>query len=472
MTADRKLPMTHYEQPTGVEYNAMNTGSQQQRKRKIPNQLTENISRKYVDINVTTIDSMNTTKNIERPEAGDSLSSTEDGREKMEKQLNKYEDLRQVMNNMATLIVKYIPMNGSINDSNGDSSETYSEVSPLSKQNETENIISRMWNPSIKGKGTADYTGGSLEGKRIEKQETKKGATIPSWMSVVFKPPSCMLIDESDAKIAAYIFAADYVASLPGDEVLMKSQSMMGKRSTLKTLMPTSHVHHDVMNMLVCKLTEEEQLLDSISTAWFMPTMFAEYALKTYSTPESVMEQFKGPFMGKVEFVTKIFVPIQDKSIHWYLLVIDIDEQMLILLDSHPCDLRREWRRIQVRKVALFLQEMLMDQSFYDFSDTEKPDIVGFTLIEPNGIGQELHASNDSGVWVATWMMDYDWDDDYDKISEWTIRKITTASRMRLAIDLVRHDYNEMRDIIMKRANKHWNSYDKHRETIMKAIFG
>ncbi|KAJ1414969.1 hypothetical protein SESBI_18481 [Sesbania bispinosa] len=215
-------------------------------------------------------------------------------------------------------------------------------------------------------------------------------------MPVVFKPPKCMLIDEMDAKIAAYIFAADYVTSLPGDEVLIKSKWTMGKRSSLKTLMPTRHLHHDVLNMLVCKLTEEEQILDTTSTAWFLPTMFAEYALHSDS-PQAVMEQYQ---------------------------------------------------------------------------DIEKPDIAGFTLIELNGIGQELPVSNDSGVWVATCMMDYDWDDEYDKISERTIRKITTASRMRLAIDLVKHNYNKLRDNVINRAKKNWKNSERHRETIMKAIFG
>ncbi|KAJ1421090.1 Ulp1 protease family, C-terminal catalytic domain [Sesbania bispinosa] len=276
-------------------------------------------------------------------------------------------------------------MTGSIEDLDGESTDTSNAESPLTKGNETEHIMSRLCNPCGEG--------GSKQGKK-QGTEGIKGVTIPRWMPMVFRPPKCMLIDEMDAKIAAYIFAADYVASLPG--------------SSLKTLMPTRHLHHDVLNMLVCKLTEEEQILDTTSIAWFLPTMFA-----------AVMEQYQGPFMGKVEFVTKIFVPIQDESIHWYLLVIDIDEQKLILLDSHPCHLRREWRRIQ----AIFLQEMLTDRSFYDFSDTKKPDIAGYRIIEPNGIDQELLESNDSGVWVATCMMDYDWDDEYDKISERTIRK-------------------------------------------------
>ncbi|KAJ1431409.1 Ulp1 protease family, C-terminal catalytic domain, partial [Sesbania bispinosa] len=198
-----------------------------------------------------------------------------------------------------------------------------------------------------------------------------------------------------------------------------------------------------VLNLLVCNLTEEEHYLDgSTSTAWFLPTMFA------------------------------IFVLINDENIHWFHLVIDMDKNNLILLDSNQSDFRREMRRIQVRKVALFLKEMLMDRSFYDFSTTAKPDIAGYSLIEPDRIGKQLPASNGSGIWVANWMKDYDWDDEYDQLNVRTLLRITTACRMRLAIDLVLHECNEMRDDVIKRAKKNWNAIQRHRDKIMKYIFG
>ncbi|KAJ1430536.1 Ulp1 protease family, C-terminal catalytic domain [Sesbania bispinosa] len=154
------------------------------------------------------------------------------------------------------------------------------------------------------------------------------------------------------------------------DEVLIKLQRMVGKRSSLKTLMPTKHVHRD------------------------------QYALDNETSPDTVMEMYQGIFMGKVEFVRKIFVPISDESVHWYLLVIDIDKSKPILLDSLQTDSRRERRKIQVRKV------------------------------------------------------------------------ITTTSRMRLAIDLVLNEYNELRVDVIKRAGKTWKGFQQHRENIMKAIFG
>ncbi|KAJ1421991.1 hypothetical protein SESBI_13319 [Sesbania bispinosa] len=137
--------------------------------------------------------------------------------------------------------------------------------------------------------------------------------------------------------------------------------------------------------MIVCNLTKEEHYLDgSTSTAWFLPTMFAQYALDNETSADAVMEMYQGIFMGKVEFVRKIFVSISDKYVH----------------------------------------------------------------------------RNDNGNWVANWMKDYDWDDEYDKISvNFTKSKNKFSFRMRLAIDLVLNGYNELRDDVIKRVEKTWKGF-------------
>ncbi|KAJ1411930.1 hypothetical protein SESBI_20770 [Sesbania bispinosa] len=150
-----------------------------------------------------------------------------------------------------------------------------------------------------------------------------------------------------EAKIAAFIFSSDDVDHLPGNELLITSSWVRGDRATLKTFMPTKHLHGKVIDMVVCRLTYNEQLLTSDSINWFLPTMFAKYALDTQTEPEIVIKLFKGQFMSQVELVHK----------------------------------------------ALFIQEMLMDSSFYEISNAEKPEVAGFTLVEPSRIAQELPGS-------------------------------------------------------------------------------
>ncbi|KAJ1412292.1 Ulp1 protease family, C-terminal catalytic domain [Sesbania bispinosa] len=488
----------HNERHSPEHLNAMISGTRQNRKRLRVNEITLSSSSKEKS-------------NAKFSHEGDSFSSNQNGRQQnnenrklgkrslphfkvMEyhkKAMKDVGQLRYFVENMTTLMVKNKPMTDSPHALDGHSFVKSNEASPmicaLTKGKETEEIMSRLCHPSerplevgrsIKGKGNSNKEGGTLQGKKIAKEGTKKGASIPRVSYITLSYKQVLL-----------------------DEVLIKSQKMVGKRASLKTLMPNKHLHHDVLNLLVCNLTEEKHYLDgSTSTHWFLPTMFAQYALDSLTPANTAMELYQGTFMGKVEFVRKIFVPINDEAIHWFLLVIDMDKNNLILLDSNQSDLRRERRRFQVRKVvnwsfslsifksfsmviknrsneymnpqALFLQEMMMEPSFYNFSHTVKPDVAGFTLIEPNGIGQELPASNDSGIWVANWMEDYDWDDEYNQHNVETLQRITIASRMRLAIDLVLHEYNEMRDDVIKRATKNWKAFQQRRDTIFKSIFG
>ncbi|KAJ1388749.1 Ulp1 protease family, C-terminal catalytic domain [Sesbania bispinosa] len=324
--------------------------------------------------------------------------------------LNEVKKIKKAVNNLTMMMVNYMPIIGSSQTPTGLPLLISNQPSPKRCSSDERQTKSE---PCFKLIDTAPKQG-SKDG--LDKRTTS-GANIPMWMPVVFRPPKTMLVDELEAKVTTFIFSSDHVHHLPGNEILIRSKWVLGDRETLKTLMPTKHLHPKVIDMIVCRLTYNEKMLTSQSICWFLPTMFAKYALETETNPETVIKLFKGNFMSTVEHAHKIFVPIHDGCNHWYLLVVDMEQQKLILLDSNRSSNRREWRRLQARKLALFIQEMLMDNSFYEISNAEKPEVAGFTLVEPKGIAQELPQTNDSGVWVATWMIDHDCDDEYDKLS-------------------------------------------------------
>ncbi|KAJ1384810.1 Ulp1 protease family, C-terminal catalytic domain, partial [Sesbania bispinosa] len=172
------------------------------------------------------------------------------------------------------------------------------------------------------------------------------------------------------------------------------------------------------------------------------------------SIGDSALENYKKMFMGKIDLIRKIFVPINDQNSHWYLMVIDMNKRQLVLLDSLPCAKRREWRRRHVKKVAMYVEEMILDHTFYDISISTYPVISEFELIEPQGIAEQTPASNDCGVWVCQWMTSYIVDDDYESIN------VTPASRMRISIDLVLHLYNKLRREVITSA---FNAWDEQR---------
>ncbi|KAJ1430365.1 Ulp1 protease family, C-terminal catalytic domain [Sesbania bispinosa] len=147
------------------------------------------------------------------------------------------------------------------------------------------------------------------------------------------------------------------------------------------------------------------------------------------------MEYYQEDYMGKVEDLSKIFIPMNDDNMHWYLLVVDIRKEHLILLDSMPCAMRDEWRSMDVTKVAKFIEGMLVDDSFY---------------------------KNDCGVWVARWMVECGWTDDYNTIL------VNNTTRMRTAIELVLNPYNEIKEAVQDRAVKYLKSNEEYRRSLVK----
>ncbi|KAJ1411931.1 Ulp1 protease family, C-terminal catalytic domain [Sesbania bispinosa] len=247
------------------------------------------------------------------------------------------------------------------------------------------------------------------------------GVEIPFWYPVSYRVPANMVLDDLEASIAAYIFWVNNEDPTgQGDEVLIKSSWGEGKRFMLNCLNPGGRVNSKVLNQLAARLTAIEKSMGTYFTAWFLPTTFA------------------------------IFVPINDDNDHWYLMVVDMFEKRLTILDSFPTEERREWRRRHVKKLALCPEEILDDHSFYETHITSKPLISDFALHEPDNLPKQDPYSNDCGIWVALWMSHCIWNTDYDKIN------VKEETRMRIAIDLVLHKYNNIKEGIVSKASDNW----------------
>ncbi|CAH9115910.1 unnamed protein product [Cuscuta epithymum] len=179
---------------------------------------------------------------------------------------------------------------------------------------------------------------------------TSTGFVIPKWVPISFTPPADMTMDEIDVALLSYIFMRDENNDY-GSEVLISTRYGDGDRKTLNTLMPKAWIDQEVLNLLACKLTYEDIHFAPFSTMWFLPTMFSQYVLDWDYEPEILKGFYQRDFMGKVDCLRKIFIPINDQNVHWYLLIVAFDKRMLILLDSYPSEGRREHRRHSVTKL-------------------------------------------------------------------------------------------------------------------------
>ncbi|CAK8568407.1 unnamed protein product [Lathyrus sativus] len=100
--------------------------------------------------------------------------------------------------------------------------------------------------------------------------------------------------------------------------------------------------------------------------------------------------------------------------------------------------------------MAIYMEDLLLDSSFYANGATHKPIISEFRLVIPNDLGKQTCDSNDCGVWVIKWMEHIR--EDVDKID------VDDGTRLRIALDLTMNSYNKLNDLILERA---WEKINK-----------
>ncbi|KAJ1377211.1 Ulp1 protease family, C-terminal catalytic domain [Sesbania bispinosa] len=293
-----------------------------------------------------------------------------------------------------------------------------------------------------------------FRGKQIDKEPESMhhgslASKIPKWMPVSFKPPQGMWITNTEEEVAAYIFMSTEI--LEGKEILVRSKYGgkfgIGDRRSLQTLMPSHYVSNEVISMVVCMMTNYTNVMSDYAFCWYLPPKFTQQALALKATPNTLAHRYRTSFMGYVDLISKIFLPVNDEDLHWYLVVIDMEDEKLILLDSNPYPERRELRLLQARKLAICFQEILMDRTFYELRTTECPRISEFPMEEPKGLFQHPSSYNDCGVMVAKWMMHSKDQKTYDQIT------LSGKSRMRLALDLILDTHNNIKDEVVNISN-------------------
>ncbi|GAU51314.1 hypothetical protein TSUD_412740 [Trifolium subterraneum] len=267
---------------------------------------------------------------------------------------------------------------------------------------------------------------------------------IPIWMPMTFRPIEAIDLSNFCAYIAAYIFKPD-PKDLFGDEVLIQSTTnVVGDRKALKLLMPRCHLDEKIINLVVARQNWLMSTIGKTRSIWYMPTDFARYALEEHKDADHVRELYQVDYMTARPVVSRMFIPMTDQGNHWYLLVVDFIRRTLIWLDSLNCP-------------AIFLEEILMHESFSEDLTPFCPEriISNFAVHQPKYIDQQRSESNDSGVWVSKWMIECSYRIDWPNV------RANTASRMRLAINLVKSGNNVLKEDVLAKADQNWKDVAK-----------
>ncbi|GAU51656.1 hypothetical protein TSUD_414770 [Trifolium subterraneum] len=219
-----------------------------------------------------------------------------------------------------------------------------------------------------------------------------------------------------------------------------------------------------IINIVVARQNWFMKTIGRPNSVWYMPTEFAQYALEAHKDADDVRQIYQAKYMTPAEHVSRMFIPMNDQGNHWYLMVVDFVKKKLVWLDSLRCATRDHPRRRGILRMAIFVEEILMYESY----GTDVPAfnqermVSAFSLYQPRHIQQQRPGSNDCGVWISKWMIECPLRSEYGYIT------VNTATRMKLAIHLVKAANNELYNDVLAKAAKNWTVEEKKRNKLVK----
>ncbi|KAL4293300.1 hypothetical protein AHAS_Ahas18G0114300 [Arachis hypogaea] len=242
------------------------------------------------------------------------------------------------------------------------------------------------------------------------------------------RPQHDMNLSPVELAVAAYVFCRDLP---PGYELLVDVSDCITNKAALMTLVPRADVVDDVLNVVVRMLTR-----NSKQTQWFLPTSIMQAALEGRMLTSGTTTSLRNNYMRcKVDRVTRIHQPMWCDG-HWYLMIIDVPRMKLIYLDSLRDPAQAEARNITMMRVALYLGGLTLGQSWLSGNCSVRPRFSMFDFEDPELPQQDRK-------------LDHLWED-------YSVQNVSTATRMRLAVDLVMKSHNEMAGDIVHKAVAHW----------------
>ncbi|QHO37263.1 uncharacterized protein [Arachis hypogaea] len=226
--------------------------------------------------------------------------------------------------------------------------------------------------------GERPYVDLAVQG--FDPNQAEVGDKIPKNTVFTFYPRKEMRLAGTDLTVAAYIFGM----GKDKRKILVSDLHCFGDREAFQTLVPGRRIVDDIIILVATMLTYNSGRL-----IWYLPPTFAQLACGRGHFHGGTAKWIRDKYMANIDEVLKIYVPIWHDD-HWFLLVIDMLAKQLLYLDSTRSAKQRDSHVLQIKKVALFLEEIVLDESWYACKRHKRPTISEFKLVEPEVNQQEV----------------------------------------------------------------------------------
>ncbi|KAF1884588.1 hypothetical protein Lal_00028469 [Lupinus albus] len=228
-----------------------------------------------------------------------------------------------------------------------------------------------------------------------------KGHTIPKEVKSCFKPSPIMDLTWEESRISAYIFNEQ----LDLDEDLFMIGDETGSRREFLSL-ATGRDINDKVEVLLGKC--EEHIITSYSNFWMPPSQELKY----------------------------IYVSMVEDNVHWYLMVVDIDDYAIYKLDTWDMKTFRQRRHSDMLKMLYAsIFDRVLNQPHYEMKMKYFPKNF-----------------RNSATWVIQWL------EMEDSFMSTVIGELHDETvRMKTAMKLVMHDMNKMKKEVKTQSTLMWS---------------
>ncbi|WJX55904.1 hypothetical protein P8452_41621 [Trifolium repens] len=258
-------------------------------------------------------------------------------------------------------------------------------------------------------------------------------STLPKFVKCKFRPTSDMKLSLNEIKMCAYIFRDD-----------------LEVRSDFQSLIPGGYVSKSILRMMSARVTWNQKHSRN-PNMWCLPPAFASDVLMGMRQ-ESLEIIYKHDRMTAYATLKLIYVPIREKTGHWFLMVVHIEERKIYHLDSHLLVDKIDSRHQKIKKIAKALSHLLLIIYNMEVPFCFLPDFDHWDIVEPRGVPNCGHSEN-SGLWVAEWMnMQSNFNNQVVGVLD------DKMVRMKMAIRLLLKPHNaNCKEMLEADFEKHWN---------------
>ncbi|KAJ1375517.1 Ulp1 protease family, C-terminal catalytic domain [Sesbania bispinosa] len=268
--------------------------------------------------------------------------------------------------------------------------------------------------------------------------------TRKKFVKTKFRPLKEMHLTSKQERIALYVFQSHGDAS----EVLYKVEDACFTREDLQCFCYPNGIRSEIIRALALQFTLDQRGT-KCQNFWMLPPSFAVDALCDKPV-EHMLETYASVWMPPYAGLKYIYVPMQEVTSQWFLVVISINDSMIYHLDSFLDERTVIARSLRIKRMTKVLGKCL-DSNYYPSKYFKHLSPLGDWEIKvPEPMLDEPYGEN-SAVWVIEWMHMR------DAFNTNIVTKMNEkVVRMRICLYLLCGYHNDVWDELQHNSDQFW----------------